>query len=72
MICKTTQTGQIVISPSPGKYLSNGETYADSDVYLGLNDSPDNWFDVEELPEIDTVEDVDVGEYYNENQTDIL
>ena len=35
------------ITPSDGMYLTNGEVYS-KEVYLGINDSPDNW---QEIPE---------------------
>ena len=36
-----------------GKSLTNGEAYSKS-VYLGVNDSPDNWTEIndDEIPEI--------------------
>lgn len=41
-----------VITPSEGKWLTNGSTYSQQ-VWLGVNDSPDNWHEIEEkdLPE---------------------
>ena len=42
--------GITVVSPVEGKYLTNGEVYSDSRVYLGILDSPDNWTEVDENP----------------------
>ena len=34
------------LTPSEGMYLANGETIADGAVYLGKNDSADNWREI--------------------------
>lgn len=41
-----------VIEPEEGYTLTNGETYSKK-VYLGINDSPENWHEIpdEEVPE---------------------
>ena len=36
------------LSPSEGMKLTNGEVLADGEVYLGKNDSPDNWYEITE------------------------
>lgn len=37
--------------PSEGyKYITNGEIFSNG-IYLGINDSPDNWRDTNEEPE---------------------
>lgn len=41
-----------VLTPDDGRYLTNGETYS-TKVYLGKNASPDDWREVDEIPEID-------------------
>ena len=43
-----------VIEPEEGYTLTNGETYSKK-VYLGINDDPENWYEVldEEVPEDD-------------------
>lgn len=47
----TTNTNGIrVLTPSDGKYLTNGETYS-TKVYLGKNASPDDWWEVDEIPD---------------------
>ena len=42
----------ITLIPSDGYVLTNGETYSEK-VYLGINDSPDNWWEIpeSEVPE---------------------
>lgn len=35
------------LTASNGKVLTNGETYS-KEVYLGVNDSPDNWYEITE------------------------
>ena len=35
------------LEPSDGYVLTNGEVYSRA-VYLGVNDSPDNWWEVPE------------------------
>ena len=51
---KTTKIEVIKLTPSEGMVLTNGETYGLVEVYLGCNDSPDNWREitVEEYNEI--------------------
>lgn len=34
------------LTPSEGMYLTNGETIAEGAVYLGKNDSADNWREI--------------------------
>lgn len=36
------------LKPSKGMALTNGETYSapDTPIYLGVNDSPDNWWEI--------------------------
>lgn len=41
----------IVLEASDGMVLTNGEIYSDK-VYLGVNDSPENWH---EIPGIGTI-----------------
>ena len=42
--------GITVVSPTEKKYITNGEAYSDSGVYLGNLDSPDNWSEVDTTP----------------------
>lgn len=42
---KTSEVKIVVLEPDEGNVLTNGETYSDK-VYLGKNDSPDNWREV--------------------------
>ena len=44
---KTKPIEIITIEPENGMVLTNGETYSYK-VYLGINDSPDNWWEVSE------------------------
>ena len=39
-----------IITPAEGKYLTNVTVYSDQ-VYLGIHDSPENWYEVDEIPE---------------------
>jgi hypothetical protein len=36
------------LSPSVGMKLTNGEVPKDGDVYLGVGDSADNWYEITE------------------------
>ena len=45
------ETGKFtILTPSEGKYLTNGETYS-TKVYLGKEASPDEWWEVDKIPE---------------------
>lgn len=46
----------IVLEPEDGYVLTNGETYS-TRVYLGVNDSPENWHEIpeSEVPEENTL-----------------
>lgn len=37
----------IILKASEGKYLTNGQTFGKI-VYLGKNDSEDNWYEIDE------------------------
>ena len=44
------ETGKFrILTSAEGKYLTNGETYS-TKVYLGANASPDDWWEVDEIP----------------------
>ena len=49
---KSTPIQIITLEPDEGFTLTNGETYSKK-VYLGINDSPENWWEIpdEEVPE---------------------
>lgn len=49
---KTIPIQLITLEPDEGMVLTNGETYS-TKVYLGINDSPDNWYEIpeSEVPE---------------------
>ena len=48
---KTTPIEIITLQADKGKILTNGEIYS-TQVYLGINDSPNNWWEIpiEEMP----------------------
>lgn len=46
MTTRTTENGITVLSPAEGMRLTDGETVAEGDVYLGGNASPDTWREV--------------------------
>jgi hypothetical protein len=41
-----TVNGMTVITPEDGMRLTDGETIAEGDIYLGKNDSSDNWREI--------------------------
>ena len=43
-----TDNGIAVLSPADGMRLTDGETVAEGDVYLGANAAPDAWREVTE------------------------
>lgn len=46
MTTRITNNGITVLSPSEGMRLTDGETVAEGEVYLGGNASPDAWREV--------------------------
>ena len=42
----TTEKGIKKIVPENGMFLTNNETIADNEVWLGKLDSPDNWHEI--------------------------
>jgi hypothetical protein len=44
---RTEQINIITLEPEKGKVLTNGKIYSYK-VYLGVNDSPDNWWEISE------------------------
>lgn len=48
MTTRTTNNGITVLSPAEGMRLTDGETVAEGDVYLGANAAPGNWREVTE------------------------
>ena len=48
MTTRTTDNGITVLSPAEGMRLTDGETVADGEVYLGANAAPDAWREVTE------------------------
>ena len=49
MIVTTNEKGICILTPTPGMYLTNGETYS-TKVYLGKNAKIEDWHEVSELP----------------------
>ena len=57
-----TIKGMTVLTPSGGKYLTNGETYS-TKVYLGKNASESDWWEVHSIsddPELTAEEALDI------------
>ena len=48
MTTRKTDNGITVLSPAEGMRLTDGETVADGEVYLGANSEPDAWRDATE------------------------
>nr|DAW56127.1 MAG TPA: hypothetical protein [Caudoviricetes sp.] len=48
MTTRLTENGITVLSPSEGMRLTDGETVAENEVYLGSNAAPGNWREVTE------------------------
>ena len=46
MTTRTTDNGITVLSPAEGMRLTDGETVAEGDVFLGANAAPDAWREV--------------------------
>ena len=42
----TTEKGIKKLIPENGMFLTNGETIADNEVWLGKLDSPENWHEI--------------------------
>ena len=42
---KQTEITLIKLTATEGYYLTNGEVYG-KEIYLGVNDSPDNWHEI--------------------------
>lgn len=49
---KIIQDLMLILEPDEGCLLTDGDTYSDR-VYLGINSSPDEWWDIkiEEVPQ---------------------
>ena len=48
MTTRITENGITVLSPAEGMRLTDGETVADGEVYLGANAATDAWREVSE------------------------
>lgn len=49
MTIRITDNGITVLTPDDGMRLTDGETVADGEVYLGANAAPDAWREVTEM-----------------------
>ena len=49
MTTRITDNGITVLTPDDGMRLTDGETVADGEVYLGANAAPDAWREVTEM-----------------------
>lgn len=49
MTIRITDNGITVLTPDDGMRLTDGETVADGEVYLGVNAAPDAWREVTEM-----------------------
>ena len=49
MMETVNEKGVRILTPDDGMFLCNGETYSQI-VYLGVNASPEDWYEVDEIP----------------------
>ena len=49
-----------VLEPDEGMILTNGETYSKR-VYLGVNDTPENWHEIPDIQTNDSVGQIQSG-----------
>ena len=49
MMETVNERGVRILTPDDGMFLCNGETYSQI-VYLGVNASPEDWYEVDEIP----------------------
>jgi hypothetical protein len=55
MITSVNKEGITIIRADEGKWLVKGESYSNTDVYLGIHDAASNWTEQDAPPEpIDT------------------
>lgn len=47
---KIERDGQTIIRADPGRWLVKGESYSNTDVYLGKSDAPENWIEQDAPP----------------------
>lgn len=50
MITSVNKQGITILTPAAGKWLVKGESYSDTDVYLGKSDLPTNWVEQDAPP----------------------
>jgi hypothetical protein len=66
MISRVTAEGITIIRADEGKWLVKGESYSNTDVYLGIHDSASNWVEQDFPPEpIDTDPEAVIAEMEN-------
>ncbi len=50
MITQITPEGVTIIKADEGKWLQKGELYSNTNIYLGKDDLPSNWIEVNSEP----------------------
>ena len=45
------ENGITILRADEGKWLVKGESYSNTDVYLGIHDSAENWVEVDTEPQ---------------------
>lgn len=48
---RVTSEGVRVIRAAEGKWLGKGGVYSNTDIYLGAQDAPENWLEVDTIPD---------------------
>lgn len=44
------ENGITILRADEGKWLVKGESYSNTDIYLGIHDKPENWVEVDTEP----------------------
>ena len=50
MITRVNEQGITILRADEGKWLVKGESYSNTDVYLGIHDSASNWVEQDAPP----------------------
>ena len=50
MMTSVNKDGITILTPDKGKWLVKGESYSNTDVYLGIHDSASNWVEQDSPP----------------------
>jgi hypothetical protein len=53
MITQITPEGVTIIKADEGKWLQKGELYSNTNIYLGKDDLPSNWIEVNSEPTVE-------------------